>query len=194
MSLASDPACAPWIPLLDSVMGGRAFGRLVADTTDALQLGLLDREYLLTRATAVPVDSVTPGPIVSQGRCDGAAAYNWGDPGSPPGRCKDRFVFHVRRGDLRMLAGVGQGILLVTGDLSLEAGADFRGLVMVGGDLRLSGRSRLHGFARVGGAVKLDSTSRILGSACWAVRSIGAVQERLRVNIPYPGWGWLALR
>jgi len=191
---ASAPACAPWFAVLDSLMAGRTLGRLVADTTDALRLGLLDRAFLLARASPVPGDSVTPSPTMSRGRCDAEAPYNWGDPGAPSGRCADRFVFLARQGDLSLVGGVGQGLLLVTGDLSLEAGADFRGLVLVGGEVRLTGGSSFHGLARAGGTVQLDSTSQIVGSACWAVRSIGAAQDRLRVPIAYSGWGWLSVR
>jgi hypothetical protein len=193
-SPASAPACAPWFAVLDSLMAGRTLAQLVADTTDALRLGLLDRAFLLDRASPVPGDSVTPIPTISRGRCDVASPNNWGDPRPPPARCADRFVFRGRHGDLRLVGGIGQGLLLVTGDLSLEAGTDFRGLVLVGGAIRLSGGSRLYGFARAGGAVQSDSTSQVVGSACWAVRSIGAVEDELRVPIAYPGWGWLAVR
>lgn len=190
-SLSTNPMCAPWFAALDSLLPDRVLEALTSDTADALQLGLLARTTLTALAEVETADSVTPMPVVGAGRCDEEEAHNWGDPGSPAGDCGDYFVFRARQGGLRMVGGAGQGVLLVTGDLVLGAGADFRGIVLVGGSLRVEGGSRFEGLARVGGAVAVDGSSRIVGSACSAVRALAAAHDRLRIAIPYPEWGWL---
>jgi hypothetical protein len=187
------PGCSPWHASLDSLLPGRRLEPVVVDTTDALHLGLLDRTLLLERAAPEARDSVTPAPALRPGRCDGADPSNWGDPGTRSGPCSDHFVLRARRGSLRMVGGSGQGLLVVTGDLSLENGADFRGLALVGGALRLSGDSSVQGLVRVGGTLRLGENARLLGSACWAARSLDAVRERLAVMLPFPGWGWLTV-
>ena len=191
-SMALSPVCAPWFAALDSVVTTGTLEAFASDSTDALQLGLLDRETLVARAADEPSDSVTPNPLARGGRCEDEVEHNWGDPRSPTASCGDHFVLRARRGNLRMVGGSGQGVLLVTGDLVMEAGADFRGIVLVGGALHLANDSRLQGLARVGGTVALDPAARIVGSSCWAVRSLDAVQDRLALPIPYPEWGWLA--
>jgi len=189
-SMSHSLVCSPWFAALDSMLSASPPPAFTVDTTEALRLGRLDADALATLATDEAFDSVTPMPIVRLGRCT-EALDNWGDPLFPYGACGGRFVFRRRQGGFRIQGGVGQGVLIVTDDLVLDAGADFRGLILVGGSLRLEQGSRFQGLARVGGAVQVSDSSRIAGSACWAVRSLAGVQDRLRVTMPYPGWGWL---
>lgn len=91
-------------------------------------------------------------PRVREERCDITAPLNWGDP-SRTTACASYFpVIHVL-GDLQMLGGIGQGTLLVDGDLTISGGAHFIGAVFVRGALRTgAGGARLLGMTRVGGA------------------------------------------
>lgn len=65
------------------------------------------------------------------------------------------------RGDMRRDAGLGEGILLVGGDLELGGDAQFRGIIVVRGALRTTGRPRVEGAILVGDASR---TSTIAGS------------------------------
>ncbi len=190
-SLAANPICARWFAALDSLLPTHTLEAFASDTTDALKLGLLTGTTLAALAEVETADSVTPMPVVRAGRCADEEPHNWGDPESPTGACGDHFVFRAGSGSLRMVGGVGQGLLLVTEDLVLEAGADFRGIVLVGGSLRVESGSHFQGLARVGGAVEIDESAGIVGSACSAVRALAAAHDRLGVTVPYPEWGWL---
>ncbi len=79
--------------------------------------------------------SLTPAPRSSGGDCLVADPANWGDPDGPGPACGDHFpVIHVN-GDLELLGGRGQGVLLVDGDLTVRGGFRFHGPVVVNGHL-----------------------------------------------------------
>jgi hypothetical protein len=95
---------------------------------------------------------ITPAPAVSGGACQRGLQANWGDPGgtSP---CATYFPVISARGDLTISGGAGQGILLVDGDLRLEAGASFVGLVVASDDII----TRPGGGVILGAAMAADS-------------------------------------
>lgn len=77
--------------------------------------------------------------------CDPSGLENWGDPFGSPGPCAGYLpIVHVD-GDLELLPGRGQGILLVEGNLRLHGPYTFAGLVMVRGGLDVAtGDSAVH--------------------------------------------------
>ncbi|HEU4563717.1 MAG TPA: hypothetical protein VFS05_03670 [Gemmatimonadaceae bacterium] len=83
------------------------------------------------------------GPTYSGGACDIGNWYNWGAPvtaANPnPGSCKDYFPIIYAPGNLKITGGIGQGILLVNGNLSVQGGFEFYGPVIVRGDLDTQG-------------------------------------------------------
>ena len=112
----------------------------------------LDARSLELRA---PTDSLAPAgaPLVhegdlasatlapaldGEGRCDAAARTNWGDPRRRTACAEYRPVVHVR-GDLLAPAGVGQGVLVVDGDLELHGTLHFAGVIVVRGTVRVAG-------------------------------------------------------
>ncbi len=79
--------------------------------------------------------TLTPAPRSSGGACLVGDPANWGDPDSPGSACGDHFPVIHASGDLELLGGRGQGVLLVDGDLVVRGGFRFRGPVVVNGHL-----------------------------------------------------------
>lgn len=81
-------------------------------------------------------------PSVAGGACNTADVANWGDPlhtNPATATCQTYFPIIYAKGDLQITGGVGQGILLVEGDLSVQGGAQFFGPVIVKGSLKTAG-------------------------------------------------------
>jgi hypothetical protein len=74
-----------------------------------------------------------PGPV-----CRTTDASNWGDPLDPGGPCGNYFPIIHAPGDVTLTGGVGQGILLVEGDLTVAGPVSFYGAVMVKGSVQAS--------------------------------------------------------
>lgn len=102
----------------------------------------------------IPGGNIGPiGPVSASGVCDKAAAFNWGNPSNPSAPCGAYFpIIHVA-GDARVVGGgLGQGILLVDGDLDVVLPFGFYGIVVVRGDVitehnvgQFYGHVRAHG-------------------------------------------------
>ncbi len=78
-------------------------------------------------------------PQVFAGSCDTSVEWNWGAPENGPGHpCYDYLPIIHSANDLRIRNGVsvGQGLLLVDGDLRIEDSFRFYGIIMVRGDIR----------------------------------------------------------
>lgn len=96
----------------------------------------------LAVSTKAVMPSATPmliGPSYSSNRCVRADPSNWGDPMDAMSDCGTYFPVLSVSGDLSVGAGVGQGVLLVDGDLVLSGGFVFHGLVLVTGRLKTRG-------------------------------------------------------
>jgi hypothetical protein len=79
-------------------------------------------------------------PSVSGGVCNTADPNNWGDPmHTSVASCQTYFPIIHALGNLQLTGGVGQGILLVDGDLTITGGAHFYGPVIVKGSLKSTG-------------------------------------------------------
>lgn len=78
----------------------------------------------------------------ADGSCDTGVMSNWGDPTNTlvttPGCTNYYPIVHVQ-GDLTMTGGVGQGILLVDGNLNASGNFTFYGPVIVKGTLKVTG-------------------------------------------------------
>ena len=86
--------------------------------------------------------------------CNPSVPQNWGDPYFPSGPCGAYRPIVYVAGDLDLLPGRGQGVLLVEGHLRVHGPFDFAGLIMVRGGLDVaSGDSavRLNGAVFAGG-------------------------------------------
>ncbi len=146
------------------------------DTTFGLgsrnTLELEDFSRWVGRATkqVAPGRYVDIGPVLREGLCHAAEPRNWGDPTAESGCGSYRPVVYVA-GDLTLLGGSGQGVLLVGGDLDIRGGFTFEGLILVGGSFRATvGAPRIEGAVQAGlvggGAIRLGGRALVVYSRC----------------------------
>jgi hypothetical protein len=189
---APDPRCAPFEATLDSLFLSRAVPGLARDTTVGAvtpALGLLGPAELAERMGTVGPGAGTPSPSEVLGRCVLGDPWNWGDPTRPDRPCGTHWVAAWSPGGLRVVGGMGQGLLAVAGDLELD-GARFDGVVLVGGQLHLLGGAELVGFAQAAGGVTVAAGSRARGSACASTLALDAARAVLGGPVLVPG-GWI---
>jgi hypothetical protein len=86
--------------------------------------------------SAVPSDIA---PVVSGGVCVTSAPANWGAPTNLASPCASYFPIIYFSTDVLLSKGVGQGIMLVEGDLKVTGGFEFYGPVYVKGTLTTMG-------------------------------------------------------
>ncbi|HEX6807055.1 MAG TPA: hypothetical protein VF118_03650 [Gemmatimonadaceae bacterium] len=82
------------------------------------------------------------GPSYSGTTCNTGDQNNWGDPiRTIPATayCSSYYPIIYSNGNLSVTGGVGQGMLLVNGDLSVAGGFQFFGIVIVTGHLKTTG-------------------------------------------------------
>jgi len=184
-----DPtACAPWTAQLDAhyaIEPLAPVATLVADTLPSL--GLLDFAALVDAAEVSVAASVSPSPSEALGACVITEPSNWGDPERPWRPCGQHFPLRRSVGSLRVSSGAGQGVLIVEGDLVLDAGARFYGLVLASGGLRVEGGGELVGMALTTGGVDVAAGGVMRASACWAARALAANRAGLGRLRPIPG-------
>ena len=135
---------------------------LVTDATVAQVLASLDSA--LTADIIIPAGAVvTPAPVVTAGVCDTAVTTNWGDPAG--GACGAHLPVIRALGNLTVRGGVGQGILIVNGDVVFESGASFAGLVMPADDFVTgAGGASVLGAVIAGDARRAAGDHTIVGS------------------------------
>jgi hypothetical protein len=180
-------ACDPWLTQLDAHYALEPLApvaTLVADTLPSL--GLLDFANLLDAAEVTVAGSVSPSPSESLGSCVITDPSNWGDPERPWRPCGQHFALRKSVGSLRVTGGAGQGVLVVDGDLALDAGARFYGLVIASGALRVESGGELVGMALTTGGGDIAGGGLVSASACWAVRALASSRARLGRLRPMP--------
>jgi hypothetical protein len=92
--------------------------------------------------------------------CNTGDNANWGDPGraATPGVCESYFPVVYAPGDVSVNGDMGQGILLVNGNLNIQGGFVFYGQVIVRGNVKLTGTGN-HIYGGIMAAAVYDSTS-----------------------------------
>jgi len=114
------------------------------------------------------------------GACNTGQAFstNWGNPENPTGACADWFpVIHITGNASIQSGGVGQGVLLVDGDLDLRGSFTFYGIIIAQGQLETQGSgNRIFGGVMAGNAdfssQSLTGGSVVTNSTCAATRAI----------------------
>jgi hypothetical protein len=157
---------------------------VVLATVEAPALGLLDLGQLVARAPRLPGATGTPGPREVAGSCDPTDPWNWGDPDRPWRPCGGHFVLRSGVGATTVAGGVGQGVLVVDGDLDLTASARHYGVVVVSGRLRVAEGARLEGLALAFGGADVAAGASIVRSACRAALALDGLRDELGVAIP----------
>ena len=170
-------------------VGGRALGSpaLFADpsaaaTTRYHAFGAEDWSTLTAHAAVVlPAGSVvTPAPAMAGASCNRILPTNWGDPTTSAGSCSSWTPIIWAQGDVEILGGVGQGILLADGDVTLSGGALFAGVIVARDDVVSAGTGGtvlgavLAGDARPGAGdhTTLAGASRVQRSSCAVERAL----------------------
>jgi hypothetical protein len=104
-------------------------------------------------------------PQVSGTTCVTSNQLNWGDPINQASTCATYFPLIYIDGSTSITGNLGQGVLVVNGDLSVDGGFQFFGPVIINGGLKTTGT----GGHFNGGVLAADSTSlgqnTVLGSA-----------------------------
>ena len=141
----------------DTVPAGGATGgnitgvpHMVEDTTindsTFLDFGELKWDDLVAMAdlTVTSLGSTINGTgpdTTSAGVCTKSTLTNWGNPVDPVAACGDYFpiIYHGGSTVRIQSGGVGQGLLLIEGDLDLRGGFQFNGIIIVQGEFETQG-------------------------------------------------------
>jgi hypothetical protein len=166
---------------------------LLRDSTAFRDLGPLTTEDVAQVADRTEAGSLVLAPRIRAGVCDNSAPGNWGDPLDRASPCAQYFPLIYAPGDLT-ISGAGQGVLVVTGNLSLQAGAQFYGPILAAGSLTAARSSAIVGAVRVGGrsgeSKLLDAT--ITYSACTLYNAFRFAPALDRAFRPRGRW-WIPL-
>ncbi len=142
-----------------------------------------DLVAMATKRIAAGVTLNGIGPTLdTDGSCKKSDLLNWGDPLRLT-TCGNYFPIIYAEGNLKILTGMGQGILLVEGDLDVQGGFQFYGPVIVRGKLVTQGT----GGHFIGGVlasnVDLDQNTA-LGNAVINYSSCVLAQATLAAAVP----------
>ena len=130
-----------------SVVGGSA--QLLGDPLQLLQTGtdLGEFDRFKDRTTLVlPGGTYATGPATVGTSCDLQLSTNWGDPVGPGTPCSKYLPVIRVDGDLTIDGVVGQGILLVDGNLRVAAPFTFHGIVIVKGAVDITAPTEVRGI------------------------------------------------
>ena len=141
-----------------------------SDTATYFNYGNTNYTQLAATATKVFANGTTLtgiAPVTLTGVCQTSLVTNWGDANrnSPAGKCENYFPVIHARGNLHISGGLGQGILLVDGDLQLSGGFWFVGVVIVRGTLRTSGSGAGVLGVVMAANVRLDDDIVVIGNS-----------------------------
>jgi hypothetical protein len=145
------------------------------------QFGNTNFTQLASRANLVVSGTVTGiGPAVLAGACRTSIITNWGDPLNPSAPCGSYYPIVYAPGDLHLSGGVGQGILLVGGDLTLAGGVEFYGPVISLGTVRSTGTGgHVYGGVMAAnanlGTVLISGNSVVNYSSCAIARALQGI-------------------
>ncbi len=160
------------------------------DDATFTEFGALDWDDLISMAdiTLSGGSLNTMGPdSTALGRCNTGQAFasNWGNPENAGAACSDWFpIIHITGNATIQSGGVGQGVMLVDGDLDLRGNFSFYGIIIVQGNMSTQGQgNRIWGGVLASNAdfdtQALTGGSVVTNSTC-AVRR--AVKESLSLT------------
>lgn len=132
--------------------------------------------------------------LMAGGECNTAHPLNWGDPLVPTSPCGSYFPIVYVSGDVTINTGIGQGILLVEGDLNAQGNVEFFGIVIVRGRLKTAGSGNHFNGAVMAANVDLDQ-NMVLGNAevQYSSCAVQRAQQSAGVGAPLRARGWVQL-
>ncbi len=158
---------------------------------------MMRRVFQRVDAHAASAVHLTPGhyegigPVQSGDRCLRTDPRNWGDPGRPGGPCAGYFPVIDVAGDLGVNGGVGQGVLIVHGGLTLDGGFEFYGPVFVDGPVAVRRATLFGGVLAAGGGAEVRlERGAVIYSKCVLTRAslplgeIGPLSQRQWIELP----------
>jgi hypothetical protein len=153
------------------------------DTSTYFNYGNTNYTILAASANKVFPTSVTlssPAASVTGTVCNTSVLTNWGDGNrkSPAGPCETYFPVIHAKGDMHLTGGMGQGVLLVDGDLTITGGFWFLGVVVVRGTMRSAGGAGVFGVLMAAN-VELDAVASTSLGSSYVQYSSCAVQSAL---------------
>jgi hypothetical protein len=150
----------------------------------------------LANKTGFPLNNPRAQPsLTAGGECDMADRENWGDPLTQGAPCNEYFPVIYAPGDLVLNQGVGQGVLIVDGDLSVQGNFEFYGIVIVKGRLATAGQGA--GDIHFRGAVMAANVdladNRVAGNASIQYSScvVHRAQLAAAMGTPLRSRGWI---
>jgi hypothetical protein len=166
------PATAFVVDSGAAITGQPAFA---LDTTPgppaAVALGPVDSAAVDAIADRKDAGSFALGGVEDGDGCALDAPGNWGDPADSTAACARYFPLVLGAGDIGVTGGSGQGVIVATHPLHLEAGSKFRGLILASAGLSLDQGATVEGAVRVArGAAVLAGTIRY--SRCAIARAL----------------------
>lgn len=136
-----------------------------ADTNTYFSYGSLNWAQLVAMAdksVSGTYPHVRPSVSTSGGvsTCNTGDNANWGDPGraNPAGVCETYFPVVYAPGNVSVNGDIGQGVLLVNGNLNIQGGFTYYGQIIARGTVKLTGTGN-HVYGGIMAASVLDSTS-----------------------------------
>ncbi len=132
------------------------------------------------------------------GVCDKSNSMNWGEPrrlGSAVVACQSYFPIIYVNGNLHLTGGLGQGILLVSGDLRMQGGFEFVGVIIVLGEVITTANSSkvtgaiLANNASLGDETSLGGTPLVSYSKCAIDKALASTA----VGVPLSSRPWAQL-
>lgn len=111
-------------------------------------------------ADRVEMGAVVVMPVTGTEECVTSADGNWGDPLNNGSPCATYAPLIYAPGDLQIVAGTGQGIIVADGVVTIESGARFFGLVISVGGVEL--RGEVHGtvWVAAGALTSIEGLAR----------------------------------
>jgi len=150
------------------------------------KFGDLDWNELVAMATVVggSTSNFHPGPVGTATTCTTSDNQNWGDPAKPAtvAGCANYFPIIHWTTNLNVAQGVGQGILLVDGDIEATGHFEFYGPVIARGHLKSTGTGNHFWGGLMAADVDLE-TNTVLGNAVISYSSC-ALATALQYNAP----------
>ena len=138
------------------------------------------------------------GPSTSAGACRYADNKNWGDPNraATPGLCEQYFPIIYAPGDLAINGNVGQGVLLVGGNLSIQGNFTFYGPVISRGTVKLTGTgNHINGSVLAANVVDSTTTSTLTGNSAiqYSRCANNTALQRTAMPVKSPQRSWAEL-